>query len=459
MIPFCGCNDCVAGRLEQASDSNEQTASAEYNLTGERWPVDPRLPGQGSTVTWSMAAANYAADYIQFDGFITNAQFISVIRAAFEAWEKVTNIDFVEVADSSNVDVRLGWGDLGGPGGTIGTAYWSYSGDTITQSFIEFDRAENWTYNIGPASSGVGAYQVALHEIGHVMGIAHSGVHPSIMYPSLINSLPGLTQDDVSAARAIYGTPSAGAPGEPDPGEPDDPVEPDVPSDPGGIFGTSGRDVLIGTQANDRIYALAADDIIRTSGGSDTVDGGAGHDTMVYSSQRSAVQVDLQGNGEILVRKAGGGTDTLVDVERIDLTNGDYIYDIGGANLGFAYRIYHAAFGRTPDEDGLRFWTGVLDNLDRQGWSEQARQQYVAKEFNGSDEFSGLFGTNPGARDYIDAMYDNVLDRQPDSAGYQFWVDGMQAGLSQEDVLIAFSESDENVQNNVEFLSDGVWVV
>ena len=140
---------------------------------------------------------------------LSNAQFVSVIRAAFEAWEKVTNIDFVEVADSSNVDVRLGWGDLGGPGGTIGSANWSFSGNTITESFIRFDRAENWTYNIGPASSGVGAYQAALHEIGHVMGIAHSSVTPSIMYPTIFNSLPGLTQDDINAAQAIYGPPSA----------------------------------------------------------------------------------------------------------------------------------------------------------------------------------------------------------------------------------------------------------
>lgn len=465
MLPYCGCDGCVTSRLNQNSDTDQQVA--DFRLTGERWPVSPQNASQGSTVTWSIATANYAADYIQFDGFISNAQFASVIRAAFEAWEKVTNIDFVEVADSSNVDVRLGWGDLGGPGGTIGSANWSFSGNTITQSFIRFDRAENWTYNIGPASSGVGAYQAALHEIGHIMGIAHSSVNPSIMYPTIFNSLPGLTQDDINAARAIYGPPPAvtppDPPSDPDPAPPSDPDptppgDPAPPPNPGGIYGTSGGDTLSGTRANDRIYALSGNDAINFSGGSDSIDGGSGNDKVVYRLARTDLSVDKRGDSQVVVRKPDGGTDTLVNVERVDLTDGDYVFDIGGPNLGFGYRIYQAAFGRTPDEGGLRFWVGELDNFDQNGWSEGAKHQYLASAFYNSDEFRLNFGSNISDSAYIEAMYSNVLSRTSDAQGRDYWVGRLQSDASREDILISFAQSDENVQRSVGNYEDGVWV-
>ena len=98
-----------------------------------------------------------------------------------------------------------------------------------------------------------------------------------------------------------------------------------------------------------------------------------------------------------------------------------------------------AAFGRTPDEGGLRFWTGVLDGLDERGWSDEVKQQYIATQFNQSDEFRDLYGANPSNFDYIDAMYVNVLFRLPDQEGYDFWVGGMENGLTREQILIAFS--------------------
>ena len=56
-------------------------------------------------------------------------------------------------------------------------------------------------------------------------------------------------------------------------------------------------------------------------------------------------------------------------------------------------------------------------------------------------------------------MYQNVLFRLPDQEGYDFWVGGMEAGLSREDILIAFTQSQENINNNIANLDDGVWVV
>ena len=230
--------------------------------------------------------------------------------------------------------------------------------------------------------------------------------------------------------------------------------------DDGPILGTPDEDTLDGTGGNDDIRALASDDTINGSGGSDLIDGGPGHDAVVYDGERADFTQTLNGNGTITVEKPGGGTDTLTEMERIDFTDGDYVYDLTSPNTGFGYRIYQASFGRTPDEGGVRFWIGNLDNFDQQGWSDYEKEQFLASQFIQSDEFRDLYGANPSNFDYIDAMYQNVLFRLPDQAGYDFWVGGMENdGLTREDILIAFTKSDENVNNNSQNLDDGVWVV
>ncbi len=230
----------------------------------------------------------------------------------------------------------------------------------------------------------------------------------------------------------------------------------------GPILGTPDEDVLDGTEFSDEIQALESDDIINASFGDDDIDGGPGTDTVVYARGRNQITHDWQNDGTIVVTRTalGEGTDTLTNVERIDLDDGSLLYDVGTPNLGFGYRIYQASFDRTPDEGGVLFWIGVLDDLDNQGWSQYEKEQFLASQFIQSDEFKALFGANPTNEQYIDAMYQNVLDRLPDQGGYDFWVGGMvNDGLTREDILIAFTKSDENVDRTAPDLDDGVWVV
>lgn len=231
----------------------------------------------------------------------------------------------------------------------------------------------------------------------------------------------------------------------------------DVPG--GTITGTPNADTLVGSPEDDTIIALAEDDAIDGLGGSDTIDGGSGHDTVTYEAPRAQFEQKLMPDGTITITKPGGETDTLIAIERIDFVDGDYVYDIDSGNADFGYLIYQASFGRVPDEGGVRFWINVLDALDDQGWDALEKQQFLAGEFIGSDEFQALYGDNPTNFEYIDAMYVNVLNRLPDQAGYDFWVGGMEQGLTREDILIAFTNSVENVERNSVNLDDGIWVV
>jgi hypothetical protein len=159
----------------------------------------------------------------------------------------------------------------------------------------------------------------------------------------------------------------------------------------------------------------------------------------------------------VQVTKPDSSTDTLVSVERIETDDGNFLFGLS-ENVEAVYRIYAAAYGRTPDEAGLRFWTGQLDQRGG-GAPDTADKEFLASFFLTANEFTDLYGADPSDYDYIDAMYENVLGRLPDQGGYDFWVGQMQAGLGRDDILIYFAESDENKRQTAPDLTDGIWVL
>ena len=106
------------------------------------------------------------------------------------------------------------------------------------------------------------------------------------------------------------------------------------------------------------------------------------------------------------------------------------------SNYGKAYRLYRAAFGRTPDQAGHQFWIKALDD----GYT----LAQVAGWFIDSAEFKSLYGDNPPNAAFATALYTNVLGRAPDPTGLAWWIDRLNEGISRADVLVGFSESDEN---------------
>lgn len=206
----------------------------------------------------------------------------------------------------------------------------------------------------------------------------------------------------------------------------------------------AGDDNYIGSSGNDDFYTYL---------GNDTYDGGTGLDTVHYaylSADGGGFTATPSGNGFTV--QGAGKTDTLVNVERVDFGDGSTLaLDVkAGEHTGSAYRLYEAAFGRTPDTAGLNYW---VKNLDA-----GASLQQVAKGFVDSAEFKTL---NPGntQQAIINNFYLNVLHRDADSAGSQYWNAAMNNGMSASDVLVSFSESAENINNTAAELNNGVWLV
>ncbi len=122
----------------------------------------------------------------------------------------------------------------------------------------------------------------------------------------------------------------------------------------------------------------------------------------------------------------------------------EWLDDIDSPNAGLTYRMYVAGLGRTPDEEGFRFWTSVLDDLDaNRPWVDTA--DFLADRFIEAPEFQALYGLNPSNSDYVNALYWNVLGRSADAGGYDYWVGRLEAGSGVDDMLVAFAQSAEAI--------------
>ena len=205
------------------------------------------------------------------------------------------------------------------------------------------------------------------------------------------------------------------------------------------LTGTSKQDFLLGRNANDHFNSL---------GGNDYINGAGGTDTAAFEGARSQFSILHTAQGVTATNLQTKDMDTLVNVERLKFSDGILALDTSGT-AGEAYRIYKAAFDRTPDNGGLSYWIKTMDS----GTSLND----VASGFVSSAEFASVYGSNPSNRDYIDKLYENVLGRHGEDAGITYWVGQLDSGVSRASVLAGFSESAENVSGVATAIADGIW--
>jgi Ca2+-binding RTX toxin-like protein len=189
--------------------------------------------------------------------------------------------------------------------------------------------------------------------------------------------------------------------------------------------------------------------VIAPGPGNDTVEGGAGRDTVEIGGGRGESDVRPGENGVVV--DGPDGTDTLTGIERIEFGDGVELFDQDGPFAEFVYRLYSAAYARTPDEEGFVFWNDYMNDVGNTPTG-------LASFFIDAPEFDRRYGENPTDEDFIDALYNNVLLRDADEDGFEFWLNAFQSGETREDMLVFFAESPENVERNLEFLDFGIFV-
>lgn len=181
--------------------------------------------------------------------------------------------------------------------------------------------------------------------------------------------------------------------------------------------------------------------------GNNAVDGGAGLDTVVYTGASNGFTIERGVYGVSVTDMSGAlGTDNLIDVERIQFGDTMVALDIDGI-AGQAYRLYEAALGRPAEKAGLGYWISRMEN--------GASLEQVALEFTKQTEFASIYGANPTDAEFLRQLYLNILDREPDAAGYDYWV-GRIVDSSRQKIMVEFSEGFENQAQVIGSIQNGM---
>lgn len=138
-----------------------------------------------------------------------------IVRQAFQVWAEVIPLTFQEVTGSADATILISWvvgnhGDpspFDGPGHVLAHAFFppplndhpGIAGDT------HFDEEENWATTHG--NGKIDLLTVAIHELGHALGLRHSNVAGAIMFPTYNGIRRTLAADDIDGIQSIYGLP------------------------------------------------------------------------------------------------------------------------------------------------------------------------------------------------------------------------------------------------------------
>jgi lysophospholipase L1-like esterase len=99
-------------------------------------------------------------------------------------------------------------------------------------------------------------------------------------------------------------------------------------------------------------------------------------------------------------------------------------------------RLYRAYFLRDPETGGLEYW----EARRRGGLSIAAMSQL----FTGTTEFRTRYGSLSN-REFVRRVYLNVLEREPDADGWDYWTEELDSGrINRGRMMIGYSESQEH---------------
>ena len=151
--------------------------------------------------------------------------------------------------------------------------------------------------------------------------------------------------------------------------------------------------------------------------------------TTWWSADPNMITVDPLGNA---TGKVSGMYGVWYRLNGVNYTSAVRVTD-GSLIRDFASRLYSVALTRTPDQAGLDYWTNRLA-------SHEVTGTQAAYGFFFSDEFTGL---NLSNEQYVQRLYQTFLGRDPEPAGYAYWLTLMADGASRLEVFNGFSGSSE----------------
>ncbi|XP_078610941.1 stromelysin-2-like [Branchiostoma floridae x Branchiostoma japonicum] len=190
--------------------------------------TDPDAPVVGRIaryrIKWNKRKLTYRIKNYTPD--LPEEQVDDAVRRGLQVWSNVTPLVFEKTSAYSDIEMsfeQYGHGDedpLDGPGGTLAHAF--FPGPGIGGD-VHFDDSETWTVR---SFRGTNLFIVAAHELGHSLGLDHSDVRGSLMFPIYQGYTPNfkLHKDDIKRIQNFYGKKPSRPPVVPRP-EPENPDE------------------------------------------------------------------------------------------------------------------------------------------------------------------------------------------------------------------------------------------
>jgi hypothetical protein len=137
------------------------------------------------------------------------------LRAAFATWSATGEVALVESGDPAAAEIRVLWtpgpsadptslDPFYGPGGTVAVGYYPqpYYQDGGLAGDLHLELDEHWA--LAGGGGWIDLQTVALHEIGHCLGIGHCYAFESAMYPTYKDEQRWLHELDVAELQRKY---------------------------------------------------------------------------------------------------------------------------------------------------------------------------------------------------------------------------------------------------------------